>query len=426
MERPRDSRISSAGARPAMWRSEPAPVHTSGHVKKDWSMSTSLTPGCGNGATPPMQALLLSEIQKPFELDSGPPWRMVLVHLSRQEHVLLRVAHHIVSDGWTCGIFERELSAAYSAFVQGREPRLPVLPVQYADYVAWQRGWLQGKVLETQLSYWRTQLAGLSKLDLPTDRPRPLVANHHGANLTFGLPAPLTAALKALGRHDGTTLFMKLVAAFQVLLYRYSGQEDIAVGMLIAGRKRAELDGLIGVFANTLVLRSDLSGNPSFRELLARVRGTALDAYPSGSAVREARRGTRARARHEPQSLVQVLFVLQNVPDAALAMEGVEVSSLPLESHSAKFDLALSVRESAQGLQTNWEYASDLFDAVTVKRMAQHFKRLLEAIVADPERPLSECRCLRRPRSTSCWWSGMIPREITRRPSVSTNYLKSR
>ena len=338
-----------------------------------------------------VQALLLSEIQKPFELDSGPPWRMVLVHLSRQEHVLLRVAHHIVSDGWTCGIFERELSAAYSAFVQGREPRLPVLPVQYADYVAWQRGWLQGKVLETQLSYWRTQLAGLSKLDLPTDRPRPLVANHHGANLTFGLPAPLTAALKALGRHDGTTLFMKLVAAFQVLLYRYSGQEDIAVGMLIAGRKRAELDGLIGVFANTLVLRSDLSGNPSFRELLARVRGTALDAYTHQDLPFEKLVEELAPERDMSRNpLFQVLFVLQNVPDAALAMEGVEVSSLPLESHSAKFDLALSVRESAQGLQTNWEYASDLFDAVTVKRMAQHFKRLLEAIVADPERPLSE------------------------------------
>ena len=337
------------------------------------------------------RALLLSEMQKPFDLESRPPWRMLLVHLSRQEHVLLRVAHHIVSDGWTCGIFERELSAAYSAFVQGREPRLPVLPVQYADYVVWQRGWLQGKVLETQLSYWRTQLAGLSKLDLPTDRPRQLVANHHGTNLTFGLPAPLTAALKALGRHDGTTLFMKLVAAFQVLLYRYSGQEDIAVGMLIAGRKRAELDGLIGVFANTLVLRSDLSGNPSFRELLARVRGTALDAYTHQDLPFEKLVEELAPERDMSRNpLFQVLFVLQNVPDAALAMEGVEVSSLPLESHSAKFDLALSVRESAQGLQTNWEYASDLFDAVTVKRMAQHFKRLLEAIVADPERPLSE------------------------------------
>ena len=338
-----------------------------------------------------VQTLLLSEMQKPFDLESGPPWRMLLVHLSRREHVLLRVAHHIVSDGWTSGIFERELSAVYSAFVLGLEPRLPVLPVQYADYAAWQRESLQGKTFETQLSYWRTQLAGLSKLDLPTDRPRPPVASHRGANLTVDLPAPLVAALKGIGRQDGTTLFMKLVAIFQVLLYRYSGQEDIAVGMPIAGRKRTELEGLLGFFANTLVLRSDLSGNPSFRELLARVRGTALDAYTHQDVPFEKLVEELAPERDMSRNpLFQVMFVLQNVPDAALAMEGLEVSSLPLESHSAKFDLTLSVRESAQGLQTNWEYASDLFDAVTVKRMAQHFKRLLEAIVADPDQPISE------------------------------------
>ena len=345
-----------------------------------------------------VHALLLSEMKKPFDLESGPPWRMLLVHLSKQEHVLLRVAHHIVSDGWTCGIFERELSAAYSALVRGREPQLPVLPVQYADYVAWQRESLQRKVLETQLSYWRTQLAGLSKLDLPTDRPRPSVASHHGANLIVDLPAPLAAALKGIGRQDGTTLFMKLVAAFQVLLYRYSGQEDIAVGMHIAGRRRTELEGLIGVFANTLVLRSDLSGSPSFRELLARVRKTALDAYTHQDVPFEKLVEELAPERDMSRNpLFQVLFVLQNVPDAALAMEGLEVSSLPLESYSAKFDLALSVRESAQGLETTWEYASDLFDAITVKRMAQHFKRLLEAIVADPEQPIDELPLLTEP-----------------------------
>ena len=191
---------------------------------------------------------------------------------------------------------------------------------------------------------------------------------------------------------------MKLVAAFQVLLYRYSGQEDIAVGMPIAGRKRTELEGLIGVFANTLVLRTDLSGNPGFRELLARVRGTALDAYTHQDVPFEKLVEELAPERDMSRNpLFQVMFVLQNVPDAALAMEGLEVSSLPLESHSAKFDLALSVRESAQGLQTNWEYASDLFDAVTVKRMAQHFKRLLEAIVADPEQPIGELPLLTEP-----------------------------
>jgi amino acid adenylation domain-containing protein len=338
-----------------------------------------------------LQALLLSEMQRSFELEAGPPWRMLLVYLSRREHVLLRVAHHIVSDGWTSGIFERELSVVYSAFVLGLEPRLPVLPVQYADYAAWQRESLQGKAFEAQLNYWRTQLAGLSKLDLPTDRPRPPVASYRGANLTVDLPAPLVAALKGIGRQDGTTLFMKLVAIFQVLLYRYSGQENIAVGMPIAGRKRTELEGLLGFFANTLVLRTDLSGSPSFRELLARVRGTALDAYTHQDVPFEKLVEELAPERDMSRNpLFQVMFVLQNVPDAALEMEGLKVSSLPLESHSAKFDLTLSVRESAQGFQTDWEYASDLFDAVTVKRMAQHFERLLEAVVADPDRRISE------------------------------------
>jgi amino acid adenylation domain-containing protein len=336
-----------------------------------------------------VQALLLSEMQKPFDLESAPPWRILVLRLSSQEHVLLRVTHHIVYDGWTSGIFERELSTVYSALVQGLEPRLPVLPVQYADYAAWQRESLQGKTFADELNYWRTQLTGLSKLDLPTDRPRPPVPSYRGTNLTYDLPVPLTDKLKELGRHEGTTLFMKLVAIFQVLLYRYSDQEDIAVGVPIAGRKRTGLEGLLGLFANTLVLRTDLSGNPSFRELLARVRKTALDAYthqdvPFEKLVEEL--GPERDMSRNP--LFQVMFVLQNVPDAALEMEGLKVNSVALESHSAKFDLTLSVRESAQGFQTNWEYASDLFDGVTVKRMAQHFERLLEAVVADPDQSI--------------------------------------
>ena len=244
-----------------------------------------------------MQTLLLSEMQKPFDLESGPPWRILLVHLSRREHVLLRVAHHIVSDGWTSGVFERELSTVYSAFVRGLEPRLPVLPVQYADFAAWQCESLQGKSFESQLNYWRTQLAGLSKLDLPTDRPRPPVASYRGTNLTVDLPAPLVAALKGIGRQDGTTLFMKLVAIFQVLLYRYSGQEDIAVGMPIAGRKRTELEGLLGFFANTLVLRTRSLGQPGLsRAAGASTKNSLGRLYPSGIAVRDARRGTCARA----------------------------------------------------------------------------------------------------------------------------------
>ena len=222
-----------------------------------------------------------------------------------KEHLLLLNVHHIVSDGWSMGVLWRELSSAYNAFVSGHAPDLPGLPIQYADYAVWQREWLQGEVLEGQLAYWKEKLADLSTLELPTDRPRPPVPSDQGAHLTFDLPAPLTQALKELSRREGATLFMTLLAAFQVLLYRYSGQEDIAVGSPIAGRGRTELEGLIGFFVNTLVLRTDLSGNPAFPELLARVRETrAGRLHASGPALREAGRGALPQPRHEPQSAV--------------------------------------------------------------------------------------------------------------------------
>ena len=220
-----------------------------------------------------------SDACQPFDLETGPLLRAQLLRLAAEEHLLLLSVHHIASDGWSMGVLWRELSSAYSALVSGQRPDLPRLPVQYADYAVWQRECLQGEALEQQLAYWREKLADLSTLELPTDRPRPPVPSNQGAHFAFDLPAPLSQALKELSRREGATLFMTLLAAFQVLLHRYSGQEDIAVGTPIAGRRRTELEGLIGFFVNTLVLRSDLAGNPTFTEFLARVRDSALGAY---------------------------------------------------------------------------------------------------------------------------------------------------
>jgi amino acid adenylation domain-containing protein len=311
--------------------------------------------------------------------------------LSEQEHLLLRVVHNIVLDGWSSGIFDSELCIAYNAFLTGHEPELPELPIQYADYAAWQREWLRGEVLEEQLAYWKSRLSDVSTLELPTDRPRPTVASDRGAHLTFELPAPLTGALKALGQREGATLFMTLLAAFQVLLHRYSGQEDIAVGAPIAGRTHRETEGLIGFFVNTLVLRTDASGDPAFRELLARVRENALAAYAHQDLPFEKLVEELAPARDLSRNpLFQVMFALQNAPGATLALEGLEVSRQPLEGHTAKFDLYLAVREAPSGLRMSWEFSTDLFDASTIERMARHFGRLLEAIVADPEQRIGE------------------------------------
>src|SRR5262245_37645002 len=293
------------------------------------------------------------------------------------------------------GVLWRELSSAYSALVNGQQPDLPRLPVQYADYAVWQRECLQGAALEQQLAYWREKLADLSTLELPTDRPRPPVPSNQGAHFAFDLPAPLSQALKDLSRREGTTLFMTLLAAFQVLLHRYSGQDDIAVGTPIAGRRRTELEGLIGFFVNTLVLRSDLAGNPTFTAFLARVRDSALGAYahqdlPFEMLVAELS-PSRDMSRHP---LFQVMFVLQNAPDAAPALKDLQASRLPFAGNNSKFDLMLTLRETTAGLLARWEYSTDLFDAATVERMTQHFKTLLEGVVADADQRIDELRLL--------------------------------
>lgn len=337
-----------------------------------------------------VQALARAEVQRPFDLARGPLLRATLVRLAEAEHVLLLTMHHIVSDGWSHGVFWRELAILYEACVTGQPAALPELAVQYADFAQWQQQWLQGEVLETPLTYWRQQLAGVSTLQLPTDRPRPAVQTFRGARYVLAFSPALTTALKALSQRHGVTLFMLLLAAFQTLLHRYTGQDDIAIGTLIANRQQVETEGLIGFFVNTLVLRTDFSGQPRFRELLERVRAVALEAYMHQDLPFEKLLEVLRPARdlsHTP--LFQVLFVLQNAPQQLPELAGLTLTALEVDPETAKFDLMLELAETPQGLQGSFEYSTDLFDAATIARMARHLHTLLEGISTDPVQRLS-------------------------------------
>src|SRR5205809_153698 len=290
------------------------------------------------------------------------------------------------------GVLTRELWVLYEAFRQGQPSPLPELKAQYADFAGWQRQWLQGEVLEEQLSYWRRQLEGLATLELPTDRPRPPVQGFDGAWRFRLLPTGLMDRVKALSQREGATAFMTLLAAFSTVLQRYSGHDDIAVGSLIANRTRSELEGLIGFFANTLVLRIDLSGDPTFRELLRRVRNVALGAYAHQDVPFEKLVEELKPARHLSRSpLFQVAFVLQNAPAAEVRLPGLTVSSGSgwIDSRVSKFDLTLNMDDSKPG-SISFEYSTDLLDAATIDRMAGHLQTLLEAAVEDPGRRISE------------------------------------
>jgi amino acid adenylation domain-containing protein len=339
-----------------------------------------------------------AESEAPFDLTNGPLIRARLLRLTPSEHWLLLTLHHIITDGWSSGVLKRELTTLYNAYHRGEPSPLPALLVQYADYALWQRQRLQGAVLEKQLGFWRQALSDLPILDLPTDRPRPLEASYRGGCVKFDVPESLTHSLKALGRREGATLFMTLLAAFQILLFRYSGQEDIAVGAPIAGRTRLELEGLIGFFVNTLVMRGDLSGNPTFSELLSRTRERALDAYshqdlPFEKLVEESKPG-RDLSRNP---LFQVMFALENAPETGFRLPGLAITHLPLPRGTAKFDLTLYLTENDGALEGSFEYATDLFDASTIGRMAGHFRELLEGIAADPECGIGELPMLTAP-----------------------------
>jgi amino acid adenylation domain-containing protein/non-ribosomal peptide synthase protein (TIGR01720 family) len=325
------------------------------------------------------------EAQHPFDLEQGPLLRLGLLRLGDREHVLLVSMHHVITDGWSLGIFVGELATLYTAYCAGQPSPLAALPLQYADYAVWQRQWLQGEVLERQLAYWRERLRGVPVLELPTDRPRPATQRFQGAAESFLVPRDIGDAVQAMCRREGVTPFMALLAAFQVLLGRYSGQDDIAVGTPLANRTRTEVEGLIGFFVNTLVLRLDLSGNPTFRELLRRVREAALGAHRHPDLPFE-----KLVAELQPQRdpsrnpLFQVMFALQNMPLAPLELPGLTVSRLETEEVSSTFDLSLTLRETARGLDGWCEYDTDLFQGATIRRLLAHYQRLLEGAVADP------------------------------------------
>ncbi|HEY0171187.1 MAG TPA: amino acid adenylation domain-containing protein, partial [Pyrinomonadaceae bacterium] len=340
------------------------------------------------------EALRLAEeeARRLFDLSRDPLLRARLLRLGEDRHVLLMSTHHIASDGWSRGVLVGELMEFYEAFGEGRAPALPALPVQYADYAVWQREYLAGETLEEQLRYWRTQLGGeLPALELPADRTRPPVPSYRGAYYHLEFPEKLGARLNALGRESGATLFMALLAAFDVLLYRYTGRTDIVVGTPTAGRNRREVENLIGFFINTLVLRADLSGDPTFRELLGRVRDAALGAQanqelPFEKLVEELH-PQRDMSRNP---LFQIAFGLQNAPAQDFALRGLTMTPLDVGSGSSRFDLEFHLWEDGDSLAGAVIYSTDLFEEATLARLQTHFVRLLEGVAADPGARISE------------------------------------
>ncbi|MGB7498148.1 MAG: amino acid adenylation domain-containing protein, partial [Candidatus Acidiferrum sp.] len=339
-----------------------------------------------------VRRLVTAEAQRPFDLSKGPLIRGTVLRLADEEHVGLLTMHHIVSDGWSTGILVRELATLYVAFCLGSPSPLPALPIQYADFAHWQRQWLQSEVLEAQIAYWKEQLAGAAALiDLPTDLPRPAVQTFRGAHQSLVLPKHLKDRFKALGRQEGVTLFMTMLAAFEVFLYRYTSQDDLVVGSPIANRNRVETEGLIGFFVNVLVLRTDLSGNPSFRELLRRVRQVCLGAYshqdlPFDRLVEE----LHLQRDLSRNPLFQVMFALQNAPLRPLELPGLALTPVEGDSETAHFDLTLQIVDTEQELTAALVYNTDLFEAGTIARMLANFQTLLEAIVSDPEQRVSD------------------------------------
>ncbi|HEX2641688.1 MAG TPA: condensation domain-containing protein, partial [Thermoanaerobaculia bacterium] len=336
---------------------------------------------------PEAERLTRFERLLPFDLARGPLLRVSVLRTGAQRHIVLYTMHHIVSDGWSVSVFLREMAALYSAFVRRQPSPLPELPIQYPDYAVWQRGWLQGETLEKHLQFWRDQLAGAPPLlTLPTDRPRPAIQSYQGSNRAFVLSADLTRTLKAVGQREGATLFMTLLAGYHALLSRYSGQDDISVGTYSANRGRSELEGLIGFFINTLVLRAHLEDRPTFRGLLNRVKKVTVDAFAHQALPFEKVLETMRLDRnlsHTP--LFQALLVLQNFPKQSMRTGEVELEQVEEEDH-ANFDLSFWLTEFGDYLAGTAQFNTDLFDAATVDRMSRHYGALLEAAVREPDR----------------------------------------
>lgn len=338
------------------------------------------------------QALIAQEAQRPFKLNQGPLVRFTLIRQAEDQHILLLTFHHIISDAWSQDIFMRELATLYAAEVTGKEAALSSLPLQYADYAIWQREYLQGEVLEKQLNYWKEALQNTPVLDLPTDRPRPAMRTYNGAGELLMLPEELTAALKNVGQQHNATLFMVLLSAFQVLLHRYTGQDDVVVGSMIANRRWAEIEGLLGFFANTLAFRGNLAGDPTFAELLAQMRDVTLAVYdhqdlPFEKLVDE----LRLKRDTSRTPLFQVMLILNNTPRGrGLELPDLQLNMMATDSRTAKFDLTLYLSDTGEGLLAEMEYNTDLFDTTTMQRMLRHYQVLLTGIAANPQQRISQ------------------------------------
>jgi surfactin family lipopeptide synthetase A len=337
------------------------------------------------------ELLVREEAERPFDLARGPLLRARLVRLGAAEHLFLLTIHHIAFDGWSAGVFHRELARLYAGLARGEAVELEPLPIQYADFAVWQRGALAGERLAAEVGYWRERLAGApAVLELPGDYPRPARRSARGATCTRRLGPALLRGLQELSRREGVTLFMTLLAAFQVLLRRYTGQTDLVVGTPIANRTRQEIEPLIGFFVNLLALRTDLGGDPSFREVLGRVREVCLGAYAHQDLPFEKLVEELAPTRDLSRApLVQVTLALQNTAGQTLELAGLGVRDVSVEG-GARFDLGLSLAESAEGLLATAEYSTDLFRAATIERLLGHFATLLDGVVADPERRVGE------------------------------------
>ena len=337
-----------------------------------------------------VERLAAEEAQRPFDLTQGPLVRTAVLRVGAEEHLLLLTIHHIVFDGWSLGVFLQELITLYEAFSTDQPLSLPELPIQYADFALWQHEHLQGGVLAEHLAYWKQQLAGVPEgLALPTDRSRPTIPSSRGATYRALLPKELTENLKKLSLREDVTLYMLLVAAFQSLLHRYSGQDDIVLGTTSAGRTQAETEGLIGMFVTTLVLRSDLSGDPTFRELVGRVREVVLEAQAHQDVPFELLVKELQPERQVGQNpLFQVMLTFD--PPQPVLPGGWTLTQMETGTGTSQFDLTLELADRPEGLGVHFEYSTDLFEEATIARMAGHWQTLLEGIVADPTRRLSE------------------------------------
>jgi hypothetical protein len=331
------------------------------------------------------------EVQTCFDVVEGPLWRTRLLRLDAHEHLVLFTMHHAISDGWSMMVLTQEMAELYQAFLAGRPSPLPELPVQYGDYAVWQREWLQGDVLAAQIDYWRGQLAGAPpRLELPTDRPHTPNRTTEGALHEFTFPSAVTAKLEELARRERATPFMVLLASLAALLSRFSGQEDVLVGTMIGGRPRIELERLIGFFVNTLVVRVDLSGKPSFRELLRRVREATLGAYAHQDLPFEKVVEELQPERHLSLTpLCNVFLMMHNMPHSRVTVEGLRMELIPLDTAPAKFDLELVAGQTTQGLGGTFVYSTDLFDGPTIGRMVSRFQDFLRAAAHNPESEIS-------------------------------------